>query len=265
VGRARTILIAVLIIFIVGAGVSAIGIWKLRADTYSSEYRYDLTISTDAPLRNVTFIVPLPVQGGGSLIADRILRGDASGIPDGWDVAILEAEDILMLRISTDEIVPVLRNRPAPLPIGEGSAETSPGEAAGTVSGETGPVSVPFRITVTADASGEIQTKNPAGAEPLLMPRYNETRIACDSPDSDRPDPPQCFSYESSVYTAYETNPGTQVSIEVVSLGANQWWVLGWSSNEYCERITMSQTGNSTGWSNATGHLLQGAGRYAVI
>ncbi len=193
----------------------------LYEKTYRSEYRYEITINTDSAVHNVTLYVPLPVFEEESKIGEEIIAENASK-PDGWDCEIVETEHGKMLAICTEEMAPDFHSLPVPLPEGADSDRSSKAQ-----------VDMPKRVSAMIHANHEINTKNPAGNEPMLSPKYNLTRSVYMMPYPEDRSPPACYDYESRIYANYTAPSDAEVSIHAELTGANNWWVYDWSGNEY--------------------------------
>jgi len=220
--------------------------------TYSSEYRYEVTVRMDSALHNVTLYVPLPVSEDGSKICGEIMAGNAS-IPAGWDCEIVETEHGKMLNIRAEEIIPDRNTPPVPLPEEECGPDALPCPAQ-TYTSE--------RVSVRVQADREINTKNPVGNVSILSPKYNLARSVYRMPHPEDRTPPICYEYESRIYANYTTSPAAEVSIHVELVGENTWWVYGWSGNKYRDGVGVTLTGVQDGWRAASGNLVAGEGRY---
>ncbi|MEA3323666.1 MAG: hypothetical protein U9Q37_00785 [Euryarchaeota archaeon] len=136
---------------------------RLYEKTYRSEYRYEVTVRTDFTLHNVTLYVPLPVSEEESKIGCEIVAKNAS-IPAGWDCDLVETEHGKMLKICADELAPDFHAPPVPL---------SEEECGPDVLSCPAQIYTSERVSARIQADREIHTKNPAGNEPMLSPKYN--------------------------------------------------------------------------------------------
>ncbi len=216
--------------------VVLVGLWMYHAHglykkSYRSEYYYVITVESNSILHDVTIFVPIPLFEEESKIGDQIIAGKTSK-PDDWDCSIVETEHGKMLEISVAKITPVL--------VSEG-------------------------ISANVEVDRDITTKNPVGNEPLLSPEYNLTRSICELPYPEGRVPPVCYEYESRIYADYTASPDATVSIYIELGGENSWWIYGWSSNHYHDRISITFTGEQHGWYIVSGKLVEGEGRYGWI
>ncbi|PXF60028.1 MAG: hypothetical protein C4B59_09925 [Candidatus Methanogaster sp.] len=225
---------------------------SMYEDTYRSEYRYGVTVRTDFALHNATFYVPLPVSEDGSNIGCEIIAKNASK-PEGWDCDIVETEHGTILKIHAEGMIPDLHAPPVPFPEEECSPDALSCPAQTHAS---------ERVSARVQADREINTKNPAGNEPMLSPKYNLARAVYRMPHPKDQTPPACYEYESRIYANYTAPPDAEVSIHVELTGENSWWVYGWSGNKYRDYVGVTLTGAQDGWCVASGNLVAGEGRY---
>jgi hypothetical protein len=221
----------------------------------SSTYVYQITLETDEELTNATLFIPLPDGSGTqSPIVLLIGSGNLSGLPEGWTTEIYGTEKFTMLKITAETIAPQVR--PLPIPISE--TGTPP------PAGEVGSVPAPIRIIVQADAGGLIDTRDPVGNSSVLLPKYNLTPVPCSFPYPDE-NPPACYTYEGLLYAEYSAPPGAAVTITVGLTGTNEWFVFGWTGNEFRDQIVFTHSGESHGWQTVSGTLVTGVGRYEIL
>ncbi len=225
---------------------------SMYEDSYRSEYRYDVMVRMDSTLHNATFYVPLPVSEEDSKIGCEIVAKNASK-SEGWDCEIVETEHGKMLKIHVEEITPDRNTPPVPLPE----------EACGPDAIPCPDPAYTFElVSARVQADREINTKNPAGNEPTLSPKYNLARSVYRMPHPEDRTPPTRYEYESRIYANYMAPPDAEVSIHVGLTGGNTWWVYGWSGNEYRDWVGVTLTGAQDGWCAASGALVAGEGRY---
>jgi len=221
-------------------------------DTYRSEYRYEVTVRMDSTLHNVTLYVPLPIFEEESKVGCEIIAKNASK-PEGWDCEIVETEHGKMLKICADELAPNFHAPPVPMPEEECGPDAPPCPAQTSAS---------EWVSAVVQADREINTKNPAGNEPTLSPKYNLARSVYRMPYPKDRTPPTRYEYESRIYAKYTASPDAEVSIHVELTGENTWWVYGWSGNKYRDHVGVTLTGAQDGRCAASGVLVAGEGRY---
>ncbi len=187
---------------------------SMYEDTYRSEYRYAVTVRTDFALHNATFYVPLPVSEDGSKIGEEILCENASR-PEGWDCNLVETEHGKMLKIYAEGMIPDL-HAPHPMPLTKDVC----GPDALSCPAQT---YMPKWVSARVQADHEINTKFPAGNEPMLSPKYNLARSVYMMPHPEDRTPPTRYEYESRIYANYTALPDAEVSIHAELTGENAW------------------------------------------
>jgi hypothetical protein len=252
--------IGILIALVLVAGFWIYHTHDLYEKTYSSTYLYEIILETDSELYNVTLYLPLPTISGESNINDAIRNETIAehwgSHPWDWEVGVTETEHGTMLEIRADKISPEFHSLPVPIlpvpfPSGTESEEQGIGNVSKTYSNET-PVLIPKGISISVQADHDIQTKKPAGIEPLLFPKLNITRFIHEVPG---PVPPDCSTYESRIFAAYTTTPTARVSLSIQFTGRNEWWVYMWSGTMYRDNVNAVLSGEQRGWSVAQGEF----------
>lgn len=243
-----------MVIVIIGA-LLIFGGYYFYSTSYSSSYTYQASIECDAPLSNVTLILPLPSLKGNSTVADEIAKGNITGVPEGWELALLTSDDGIMLKIVAARIdasgIP-----PTPLPTSENKENQEAAESAALPG--------PIRMIISVVSPEVIQTMDPIGNESLLSPAYNRTAAACPFPYPETA-APSCYAYESRVYADYTSEQIARLSIVIEYEGANTWWSGGWTGNMFRDRIALDTADDQKGWIGASGFLVSGEGRYTPL
>ncbi len=239
---------------------------KTYEDSLVSNYEYDISITADSSLENVTLYLPVPVFANESAVWVEIVSGDYYNKPSDWNLSLEDTRHGLMLKIEAGEIKPVYHSLPIPIPEPEGPESELPEEGQFAESPEYSvetPVLVPVDFGTSLKADHLINTRSPEGNEPLLLPRY-KLRISEKGPTVPPPEHinPEYFDYESRVYAQYDSSPEAEVQISVSLRGSNEWWIYGWKYNEYSDRVTARLIGPQDGWSPADGDFITGEGVY---
>ncbi|MCG7850034.1 MAG: hypothetical protein MIO93_12780 [ANME-2 cluster archaeon] len=223
-----------IVVLVVLAGLWMYHTHELKKETYSSTYSYDISMQIDSVLTNVTLFLPLPALDGESKIGDSIKMGwgTSASKPDDWECSIVDTEHGEMLKVSADRIAPVFRSLPVPIEPGEEPRET--GKVSETYS-ETTPVLWPFGISVILPSDYGINTIDPLENEPMLYPRHY-------------------------IYADYKTAPDTKVSLYIRLEGRNEWWVYGWSGDQYGDSLFMTLYGEKHGWYQLSGPYTEDEG-----
>ncbi|MDT8358240.1 MAG: hypothetical protein RQ758_07035 [Methanomicrobiaceae archaeon] len=245
--------IGIVIVVAVAASLLLFAGYQSYQQSLSSSYRYRIAIDGAGTVTNATFIVPLPFSEDGQEIGDEIVAGNLSGIPEGWQLAVLTSEDAHMLKLSFEEYT--FEGVPLPMPL-EGDA----GEVATGAEKENR--AIPVRMEVSLPVAPHINTAEPFGNEPLLYPKSNLTRVPCPFP-SPAARAPECFSYQTLVMARFDGPP--ELTLEVELIGENTWWVGGWSGNSYRDQVLVILSPGEEGWREVSGSLVTGEGRYSWL
>ncbi|MDV2481847.1 hypothetical protein F8E02_07465 [Methanoculleus sp. Wushi-C6] len=244
------------------------------SESFSSMYHYELQISTTGPIEDAVLLIPIPSrydpETGANVTPIDLSRASFSNFDrSGISVRIEDVDGIPMLNISADRIDPVYKNRIEPIAIMPGQNESElpvPTHIYSDRYSEETPVLVGMELSMLDTSPGhEIETRTPVGAEPLFMPY----RIVGTLNDSGGPVDDYYVSPGSSGYIvevpfilSFDAEDGNVLTISSYFQGANQWWVLGWQSNSYRERVHHEFTGPCNGTYLARGILVTGEGVY---
>lgn len=231
--RARyKIIIAFLVFLVISAGLLNLWIEQRNKEMYEDSFRgninYNVYITTDEILQNVTLYVPLPVHNNTSSVGQNILETNFNGGDPSWEYELVYTEHGLMLSLKNKEVKPPTRLY----------------------------FSADFGTMISMDH--ELNTKKPIGNEMTLMPKYELTSVDTGKYWHFG----DVYTYKSSIYAKYDTVPDTNVDISISMDGRNSWWILGWQFNDYAEIIEIQLSGPQNGWTNAYGEIVAGEGIY---
>lgn len=264
------LILVVLLLLVLGSLYVKTQNEKMYNDSLMSHYDYRITITSNSNLQNVTLYLPIPVFENESEVGLEIVNGDYYNKPSDWNLSLEDTEYGLMLKIEAAEIQPVYHSLPVAVPEPEPGSEDIEDEIpeeeeileSHEYSEET-PVLVSFDFGTSVKADHLINTRSPIGNEPVLLPKYN---LRESEEGSTVPLPeyinPEYFDYESLVYARYDASPDAEVEIYIDLDSWNEWWIYGWQSNEYTDRISIQLTGPQEGWVQAEGKLTTGNGVY---
>jgi len=264
------LILVVLLLLVLGSLYVKTQNEKMYNDSLMSHYDYSITITSKSTLQNVTLYLPVPVFENESKVGLEMVNGDYYNKPSDWNLSLEDTEYGLMLKIETAEIQPVYHSLPVAVPEPEPGSEDIEDEIpeeeeileSHEYSEET-PVLVSFDFGTSVEADHLINTRYPAGNEPVLLPKHN---LRKSEEGSTVPLPeyinPEYFDYESLIYARYNTSPDAEVEIYIDLDSFNEWWIYGWKSNEYIDRISIQLTGPQEGWVQAEGKLTTGNGVY---
>ncbi len=205
--------------------------------TRTSSYSYALSITTDYPLKNVTFFIPVPADGhGNSPIISQFSAHDMPGVPGSWQTTLFDTGKGTLLKIS----IPAL--------------DTPAGTSADK----------PYTVTLASElpASGIIDTANPLKNSPVFRPVRDLSQTTCTGYGAGRGGIPECATFLTSLYADYTSDPNAKVTITSSVTGKNSWNVFGPKSNEYTMVVTLLLIGENHGWATMRGTMANRIGSY---
>jgi hypothetical protein len=231
--RVLAVLAVASVIFLAAISITVfIGV-TYRA-TLSSTYEYRVSITSDTPLGNVTFYIPIPARGPeASAVLQGIGAGDLLGLPPGWTTSLIGTEKFTWLEVTAGEI-------PA----------SPPGK--------------PYLLSVNAMVPGPIDSRNAGSGDLVLVPAAKRNPVACGNMDSEMSPEVRCELYQGSAYADFTTPGNVHLSIYTFLTGRNSWDVFGPAANEYQDGLQVSFTGATRGWHAGDGILITGIGDYGI-
>ena len=223
---------AVLIVGIIGFAAFIGWNWFAQnayRSSHTGTFSYTLNITTDSPLTNVTFFIPVPEdKGGNSPIVSQFSSHSISGIPRDWDTTLYSTGKSTLVKITAQHITP--------------PAGTTPRQ----------PYEISFSVANVSPK--EIDTTSPVETGVMFKPAEDLTAIPCANGT--------CYRYGIPVYADYTASPGAIVTIASTLSGRNDWKLIEPAFNEYHAAFTLRLTGENHGWSTASGTLTAGIGSY---
>ncbi|MHB9288673.1 hypothetical protein ACKVMT_16705 [Halobacteriales archaeon Cl-PHB] len=190
-----------------------------------STYGYSVSLSTDAPLANLTLSVPLPATDGGRSPIATAVRNGSVDAPEGWEYAVVDTDRGRMLRIR---------------------ATTVPAERR-----QDGRRYATHLLGTTSPADGVIETDAALEAEPVLPATAGYRDRPC--PNLVDPAPAQrCHDFETPVSVSYDAPADAEVSVYLVANGVNAARD-GETLSTYYQRVTLHLTGPQNDWTEAEG------------
>lgn len=204
--------------------------------TLSSTYSYTCTLSTDSPLTNVTFFLPVPADPtGNSPVIERLSAQQIPGIPENWKTELYETGKGTFVKVTVPEIIP----------------------PAGTTTKD------PYTITLSSGIKSKrlIETRDPVPKSPLFRPVTDLKTTNCRD-GSMAITGGQCFTYLTTLYAQYEADPNAAVTFRSDLSGKNAWTIFEPRTNEYHTSVYLLMFGEQKGWTPVAGYLESGIGSY---
>ncbi|TQD28429.1 hypothetical protein [Methanolobus vulcani] len=231
-------------------------------------YNYDLILTSDSKISNVTLYIPIPAKNNTSSISPNLMERCSDDYPS-WNCSIIYTEYGAMLAMSIDKVTPIFYSEPidVPVPDSHGEMEITFIES-DTYSEETPNPHENIYLSAGAIINDTIDTKNPVGTSEVLMPKFNvvenEEKAASMVELYNKPNV-KLYDFDSMIYAQYDAPDDAKVQIYITSDGLNEWFTSGWRSNSFRESIMTTLTGPQNGWSQVSGELITGEGRYPLI
>ena len=257
-GRRRPIVILVTVFLILAAVITGIS-WMWEQHTRQSEqhdYTYEIVLSFNTTVENVTMLIPVPERDGTLFFADALVNGSGYGVPPAWNLSIGNVNGTPMLAIRADRMAPEYHALPIPINPGESPVPTtlSPGNQ---YSSER-PVLVPVTLTVMVPVDRTIDTRDPLASEPvfgsegIFLPGTMKTPLYSGS------------VYDHTVPVFVQFTPERPASFELSTRieGANSIWRGGWVFNHYSDTVVLGIRNDTQGWLDGRGTLIAGEGVY---
>ncbi|MEN6443089.1 MAG: hypothetical protein ABFC71_04975 [Methanoregula sp.] len=201
----------------------------------TDSYLYLIEINPDAPLYNVTFMVPFPLGPSQNITNIENLNGNFPPYFMNYTQSIVDTENGKMIKITADTI------------------EKQNYDV----------VEEPVRLYQRFPVSNSIDSSFPLDHEPVLLPKFSLTPSSCSDKNYQRDligkMPLNCSVYGSKMYAAFDTVPTSQTTITVYLEGTR---MISSSINPrregYQDSISTNIYGGADGWNSASGSLLSG-------
>ena len=251
----RIFFILIVIFIVVAAGVSFLWDQSCRASE-RHDYTYEIGLSYNTTIENVTLLVPVPELNGTPVIAVSLVNGTGYGVPADWNLSIEDVNGTPMLAIRAARMVPEYHAYPLPVEPGASPLPVTP-QPGNEYSAET-PVLAPINLAVMIPGNRTIDTREPLGKEPVLYPDgqfipADRTTAAYQG---------DAYLHRVPVYVRYISDRPADIGIRVSIEGVNSIWRGGWLSNVYTDRVVIELNNGAQGWVEGEGTLTTGAGVY---
>lgn len=244
------ILFLIIVFVVIGFFVVYPNIVKAMQPSYfSSSVTYRLTIRNEAPLFNVTLLIPLPVRD--KLPAVGILNLTESMFEkSGYNASFVQVNGDRFLRLTAETVLP---DRGYEVTYGDNDLRID----------YTG-LGRKIEYKNAADYPYWIDTRNPLRNETVFLPKNNVIIQVPTEPTYSIYYNPVLSRYQTNVFAEYQTSTGTPVNIFVSIKGQNEWTEEfgAWRGNSYSDYFEESLTGPARGWHLANGELKSGEGKF---
>ena len=253
--RIVSVILVILVIIVFFTWIS----FQWEQSTRQSE-RHDLTysieLSVNTTIENVSLLLPVPELNKTPLLADALVNRTGYGVPADWNLSIVRVEGIPMLSIIAARMIPEYHGYPLPIEPGKTPNQT-PVPSATEYSSET-PVLVPVLCAVMESRPMSIDTRNPAGHEPVFMPGEQFIPVTGTSPAYQGAG----FSHRVPIYIQYTSDRPATLSIRISIEGSNSIWRGGWLGNRYSDAVSLTLDNGTQGWIEGEGTLITGEDVY---
>jgi hypothetical protein len=224
------------------------------------DYSYEVSVTVDRPVDDLVLRVPLPSVNGSSALGEALANGTGFGVRPGWKVAVVEANGTPLLELQAERFLPEYRGTPIALVPGEAPPSVTPPPPA-TARSASNPLLMPYTLGASIAVNRTIETRDPAGREPLLGGGSGPVPIACDLPGQGAG--VRCSRHPVAAFADYRADAPANVSVGVRMSGSNQWWRGGWTFNHYTDGVVVEFPDGERGWARADAVLTAGEGTYA--
>jgi hypothetical protein len=223
------------------------------------DYACEVSVAVDHPVDDLVLRVPLPSVNGSSALGGAIANGSGYGVRPGWNVAVVEANGTSLLELRADRFVPEYRGTPIAIVPGGEVPSVTPAPPA-TCRSASNPVLMPYALGASITVDRSIETRDPAGREPLLGGGAGLVPTACNRPGQGTG--VRCFRHPVDAFVDYRSDAQANVSVGVRLTGSNQWWRGGWTFNHYTDDALVEFPDGARGWTRADALLTAGEGTY---
>lgn len=222
-------------------------------------YSYDVSIAVDRPIDDLVLRIPLPSVNDSSELGEELANGTNYGVRPDWTVAVVEVNGTSLLEIRALRFLPEYRGTPIPLIPGAGPPSVTQAPPATGRSGSN-PILMPYSLGASITVNRSVETRDPAGREPLLGGGTALAPADCSLPGQGVG--VHCYRHPVATFVEYRADAPTNISIGVRVTGSNEWWRGGWISNRYTDSVLVEFPGGLRGWTTPDAVLTAGEGVY---
>jgi hypothetical protein len=257
--RRRRIIILLAIIIVFSAAFLTWIAWQTEQQFRQSEqheYMYEIVLSFNATLENVTLLLPVPERNGTPFFTQALVDRTAYGVPPDWNLSIQEENGTPMLAIRADRMNPKYHSTPVPIESGQTPLPTT--LVQGVEYTDNTPVLMPVWMVVTVPVNHTIDTRDPLSGEPLFYPEGSFVPGSTNIPGFSG----SVHEHTAPVFVQFTADQSTTFSLRTEIQGTNSIWRLGWTFNQYSDTVTLEIRDSRQGWLEGKGILLSGEGVY---
>jgi hypothetical protein len=211
---------------------------------------YRLSISTNEPITNVTFYIPLPVKNGRPMVGERLLK-ESDFVSENFTASFTQSPPGLNLSGS----YPVSGNKPWFVKLNAPQMFPDPGTGLG------------YEISINdhMDVSSPLlffNTLSPIGNESIILPKFDFTPSTPATRRSRRQDRVEydavLMPEKTLVFANYYASSSVEIHFGSDIEGDNYWKEQNDASigNSYVDGFLWSNKGESHGWATCTGRLI---------
>jgi hypothetical protein len=235
--------------------------WLWEQQTRQSEnhyYTYEVSLSFNTTIENVTLLLPLPEQNGTPLPVDYLVNRTVYGIPPDWNLSIEHMNGTPMLAIRASRMVAEYHAYPIPIEPGESPlpATLSPGTEYSAERPVLMPVTLAVMVPVPVNYS--INTRDPLSSEPVFYPQGTFLAAGRTIPEYQG----SLYTHSVPVFIGFTSKYPATLALQVRVQGTNAIWRGGWVSNSYSDTVILEVPNATQGWLEGKGTLLIGEGVY---
>jgi len=224
------------------------------------DYSYEVSVAVDHPVDDLVLRLPLPSVNGSSVLGEALANGTGYGVRPGWGVAVVEANGTPLLELRAERFMPGYRGTPVALAPGEEPPLFTPAPPA-TCRSESNPILMPYSLGASITVNRTIETRDPAGREPLLGGGATLAPVGCDLPGQGTG--VRCYRHPVAAFADYRPDEAANISVGVRVSGSNQWWRGGWVFNQYTDSVLVEFPDGLRGGITADAALTVGEGVYS--
>lgn len=235
--RALSLLICITLAFTAVVSAPLLYRWcevRMYEQSRETGVRFQLSITSERPLRNATLFVPLPVKNGLTLPGMERYGGESFvGSSQFVLLDLFAHRDALFLKLAIDD------------------AEDESGRQEGSGLNR-------YTLDSVEYLEDALDVEEPESNSFVFRPRDTVREVGCESEGGSK-EPRRCSTYESRIYMTRDRSAG-DITVEVAITVENRWDTLSNRRNEYRDRIRVEATENTNGWLRAEGFMAAGIG-----